>query len=337
VDAAADASADVPVTPGTFPDASLDAGGGQDLPATTPAIVSFTASPTTISAGKSSTLSWTVTDATMLSLDQGVGSALISVLGATFQVVTPSQTTTYTLTLNGSVSAQVTVTVVPLPAITSFSASPSVVSSGDSAILTAVFSGGTGTVDQNVGDVTSGTGKSSGPINGTTTYTLTVTNAVGGATTAQVTLTTTTVCACDSGAVCFQGSLIAFTPANPTAALTNVPITAPGDGLQNYTSKYDLDVSAFGSGGTISVNGTLGSNGCAGSFDLLGACTAFVSGSGYAIDSMARAYDCPAGSSFSFSYPFQAGDTIFHLGLEGNWFSPAGQTNTVAVTITVVP
>jgi hypothetical protein len=53
----------------------------------------------------------------MLTIDQGVGSVLVSALGTTSQVVTPYQTTTYTLTLNGSVSAQVTVTVVPLPSI----------------------------------------------------------------------------------------------------------------------------------------------------------------------------------------------------------------------------
>ena len=336
MDAPADESADVPVTPGPFPDAALDAGGGLgDAPAATPAIVSFTASPITISAGSSSTLSWTVTGATMLAIDQGAGSPLVSVLGTTSQVVTPSQTTTYTLTLNGAVSAQVTVTVVPLPLITSFSVSPTVVTGSDSATLTAVFSGGTGTVDQDVGDVTSGSGKSTGPVGGTTTYTLTVTNGVGGYSTAQVTLRTTSTCACDSGATCFQGPLIVLTPANPTATLTKVPITAPGWGLHDYTSKYDLDVSAFSSGGTISVSGTLGS-GCAGSFDLLGECTDFVS-AGSNTYSLAHYYDCLAGNSFSFSYPFEAGDTTFHLGLEGDWSSPAGQTNTVAVTIAVVP
>jgi Galactose oxidase, central domain len=70
-----------------------------------PAIISFTASPAAISAGQSSTLGWTVTGATTLSIDQGIG----SVLGKTSQVVAPTQTTTYTLTLNGSVSAQMTV------------------------------------------------------------------------------------------------------------------------------------------------------------------------------------------------------------------------------------
>ena len=74
---------------------------------TTPAIVSFTASPAAIFAGQSSTLSWAVTDAIALSIDPGVG----SVLGNTSQLVAPTETTIYTLTLNGSVSAQATVTV----------------------------------------------------------------------------------------------------------------------------------------------------------------------------------------------------------------------------------
>ena len=94
------------------PFATGDTGAG-DTPGTgtTPAIVSFTASPPTIFIGQTSTLSWTVTGATTLTIDQGAGSALITVLGETSQVVTPTQTTTYTLTLNGSVSAQVTVAV----------------------------------------------------------------------------------------------------------------------------------------------------------------------------------------------------------------------------------
>ncbi|MGO9666410.1 MAG: hypothetical protein ACLP66_24305 [Polyangia bacterium] len=94
------------------PFATGDTGAG-DTPGTgtTPAIVSFTASPPTIFIGQPSTLSWTVTGATTLTIDQGAGSALITVLGETSQVVTPTQTTTYTLTLNGSVSARVTVAV----------------------------------------------------------------------------------------------------------------------------------------------------------------------------------------------------------------------------------
>ena len=73
----------------------------------TPAIISFTAAPGTISAGQSSTLRWTVMGATTLSIDQGIG----SVLGETLQVVTPNQSTTYRLTLNGSLTADATVVV----------------------------------------------------------------------------------------------------------------------------------------------------------------------------------------------------------------------------------
>jgi len=72
-------------------------------------ISSFVASPATIVVGQSSTLSWMVTGASTLSIDQGIG----SVLGSTSVVVAPSQTTTYTLTFDGSVSRQMTVTVIP--------------------------------------------------------------------------------------------------------------------------------------------------------------------------------------------------------------------------------
>ncbi len=72
------------------------------------ASLGFTATPAAIFSGESSTLGWTVaTGATTLSIDRGIG----SVLGKTSEVAKPTQTTTYTLTLNGSVSALVTVTV----------------------------------------------------------------------------------------------------------------------------------------------------------------------------------------------------------------------------------
>jgi hypothetical protein len=177
------------------PDAST-ATGGSDAPLDTantdagvPVIVSFTASPTTISEGQTSTLSWAVTGATSLSIDQGIG----SVRGKTSQVVAPDrETTTYTLTATNaagaSATAQVTVMPVPLPTIVSFGASPTAVSSGGSATLTAEFYDGTGIVDQGIGAVTSGSGKIIDSINAATTYTLTVTNVAGGSTTAQVTV-----------------------------------------------------------------------------------------------------------------------------------------------------
>jgi hypothetical protein len=78
-----------------------------------PAIVSFTAAPTSIAAGQSTTLSWSVTGspAPSLSINNGVG----TVTGATSISVSPASTTTYTLTATnsaGSASANLTITVV---------------------------------------------------------------------------------------------------------------------------------------------------------------------------------------------------------------------------------
>jgi hypothetical protein len=80
-----------------------------------PVISSFTASPATVTQGASTTLSWAVSGATSLTLDNGVG----PVTGLTSKSVAPSATTRYTLTATnaaGSVTATVNVTVnAPVP------------------------------------------------------------------------------------------------------------------------------------------------------------------------------------------------------------------------------
>jgi len=84
---------------------------------TTPIINSFSADSPSITAGESSTLSWSVTDATTVTIDQGVGTIALS--GAT--TVSPITTTTYTLTATntaGSVTATTTVTVTVSEALT---------------------------------------------------------------------------------------------------------------------------------------------------------------------------------------------------------------------------
>ena len=79
-----------------------------------PVISSFKASPTTISKGQSTALSWSVSGnpAPTLTIDNGVG----DVTGLTSRTVSPSQTTTYTLratNTEGSTSSAAVVTVVP--------------------------------------------------------------------------------------------------------------------------------------------------------------------------------------------------------------------------------
>jgi hypothetical protein len=78
--------------------------------ASVPSITSFTAASTSITSGQSTTLSWSVSGASSLTLNPGA----LNVTGATSKSVTPTATTTYTLTATnsaGSVSKSVTVTV----------------------------------------------------------------------------------------------------------------------------------------------------------------------------------------------------------------------------------
>jgi hypothetical protein len=83
----------------------------QVLPAE-PRIVFFSASPASITRAQSSTLSWSVTGATALSIDNGVG----DVANVTSFTVSPTTTTIYTLTATnsaGAVTATAQVTVMP--------------------------------------------------------------------------------------------------------------------------------------------------------------------------------------------------------------------------------
>src|SRR5260370_12097044 len=79
-----------------------------------PVINSFTAEPSTIERGQSSTLSWSISNATDMSIDHGVG----AIQSRAQRQVFPSATTTYTLTAigpGGSETATVTVAVSTAP------------------------------------------------------------------------------------------------------------------------------------------------------------------------------------------------------------------------------
>ena len=91
-------------------------GGGRSTPSVgKPEINSFTAEPSTIERGQSSTLSWSISNATDMSIDHGVG----AVQSRAQRQVFPSATTTYTLTAigpGGSDTRTVTVEVSTAPA-----------------------------------------------------------------------------------------------------------------------------------------------------------------------------------------------------------------------------
>ncbi len=101
--------------------------------------ISLSASPTSITAGQSTTLTWSSTNATSCTASNGwTGTKTTS--GT--QSVSPAVATTYSLTCTGtggsatkSVVVPVTITTTPVPTIT-FSASPASISAGQSATLT---------------------------------------------------------------------------------------------------------------------------------------------------------------------------------------------------------
>jgi hypothetical protein len=155
----------------------------------TPTITSFTASPATITAGGSSSLT-----AVFLGGAGVVTPGNLSVTSGTAVSVSPTTTTTYTLTVTPTTGTAITqtvvVTVVAAPVITSFSANPTSITSGDSSDLTGVFTGGTGVVTPGNLSITSGTALSVSPTS-TTTYTLTVKNAANTSVTQTSSVTVT--------------------------------------------------------------------------------------------------------------------------------------------------
>ncbi len=86
-------------------------------PPPVPPTAQLSASPTSIQAGQQSTLSWQTTNATTVSIDQGIG----PVAASGTRVVSPSATTIYRVTATGpggTATAQVTVTVTAPPPTT---------------------------------------------------------------------------------------------------------------------------------------------------------------------------------------------------------------------------
>jgi peptidoglycan/xylan/chitin deacetylase (PgdA/CDA1 family) len=194
-------------------------------PASKPTIISsFTASPTAITSGQSSTLTWNIANASTTSIDNGVGAVT-----GTSKVVTPTATTTYTITATnpqGSATSSVTVSVVhvvvtppppaPKPTISSFTATPANITSGQSSTLAwSIANASTTSIDNGVGVVT-GTSKVVSPT-ATTTYTITATNPQGSVTAITVvTVAPVVVTPPPSNSLITNGNFEAGTTGNPT-------------------------------------------------------------------------------------------------------------------------
>jgi len=148
-----------------------------------------TASPMNIMPGESSTITYATVNATSVTITPGVGNANTS--GS--QVVTPTATTTYTLTANGAtgaVTCTVNVTVQAqgtVPRVIGFTANPVTITAGQTSTLAWNVENATSVSITNLGTVQSQSSQSVTPAT-TTTYTLTATNATG-STTATATIT----------------------------------------------------------------------------------------------------------------------------------------------------
>jgi hypothetical protein len=147
-----------------------------------PQIVRFEASPLSIAPGGSSTLSWATNGATTVSISPGIGN--VPVNGST--TVSPTSTTTYTLTASSadgkSVTAPVTVTVASgsVPQIVVFVATPQTIDAGQSTKLCWQVTGATSIqIDPGVGSNLNANDCATVSPTVTTTYTLTATNATG--------------------------------------------------------------------------------------------------------------------------------------------------------------
>jgi len=222
-------------------------------PGKLPVINSFSASPSNISAGESSTLNWTVTGATAVSIDQGIGN--VALTGP--RAVAPAATTVYTLTASSSAGSTTATTQVivtgaapppaSLPFVNSFTASPPNITAGGSATLSWNVSNATSvTIDPGLGTFASSGSTIVLPA-ATTNYILTATNAAGSTTAAaQVTV---------SGAPPPLGVPVInyFTP-NPPNITAGGSATLSWD-VSNATSvTIDQGVGVVASSGTTSVS-----------------------------------------------------------------------------------
>jgi len=148
--------------------------------------IAFAGSPATVAEGESATLSWTVLNASAVSIDHGIGARGSSGSAA----VTPPATTTYRLTAigpGGNSTADVRITVLPAPVIV-FTATPDAIYVGQSATLAWTTAGATIVlIDHDVGaQPPSGVLDVHPPL--TTTYVLTA-SGPGGVRVAQATVT----------------------------------------------------------------------------------------------------------------------------------------------------
>jgi len=209
-----------------------------------PRIVRFEATPTNIISGESSTLSWTTEGSTRVTISGIAGDLPTS--GS--RVVTPTQTTTYTITAFGadgrSVTSPIVVTVGGgVARILQFSLNPTTIDAGGSAQLCWQVEGATSvTITPGIGTVQNTACVTVNPT-ATTTYTLTANNAAG---TASVTATAVLTVG--------QVRILSFTHTPEFSKSAGDPV------VLSWTTSGATSVIITGNefpGGTLPVNGSV--------------------------------------------------------------------------------
>lgn len=225
--------------------------------------ITFSAAPASIITGQSSTLTWSTTNATSVTIDNGVGAKPVSGTVS----VSPSQTATYTLTATGpggTATKQTTVTVTQPPPIIAFSANPSTISTGQSSTLQWSTTNATSiAIDNGVGAQPASGSVSVHPTQ-TTTYTLTATGS-GGTATRQATVTVSTGPSISFSAVpvsiaAGESSTLTWMTTNATSVsidqgVGSQPVNGSVSVAPDATTMYTL--TATGPGGTATAQATV--------------------------------------------------------------------------------
>jgi len=237
--------------------------------AVTAQILRFAASPNTIGLGASTTLSWSTSNATSISISPTVGT--VTANGST--TVSPATTTSYTLSATGAdgktVTAVTTVTVSgsAIPQIVTFVATPQSIAPGGSTQICWQVTGSTSiSIAPSIGTNLNANACATVTPSATTTYTLTATNAVG---TVQGNLTVNVglvqILSFQANPVSTQvagaPTTLSWTTANATSVvLTGAdipPMTLPVNGsyTDNPITNETYTLTAYGPGGqNVSVS-----------------------------------------------------------------------------------
>lgn len=205
-----------------------------------PPEVTFMADPETIPAGGLSTLTWTTAHAENVAITPGIGSVALK----GFMIVSPSVTTTYTLTATGrggTTSKSVTVVVTSTPPEVTLTAVPDSIQFGESSTLSwSSTNAVSATLDPGIGEV---------PVSGsievfpteTTTYTIEVTGP-GGSASASATVT-----------VIYPSPTVTIS-ADPSTILPGQSSTLTWSSTYADTCVLEPDVGAVAINGSVSVS-----------------------------------------------------------------------------------